>query len=209
MADTGAPHAIPYLLSADPPSIHGITSAMAAQISARLGFVGKSIVATSQTRTSSTYGTLTTPDSVANVVVPTDGIVQVRYVAQWSIAGTATANAAIFIDSTQVTAPQSNSLADPSIGVLDNASGDRWLSSYGQGLISDHAAGGTGLPASPATTGQIISTIGGTGLPASGGGGACEIYLAAGTYTVSVQFKTSASTLTVKNRKLWVRVLPF
>jgi hypothetical protein len=53
--------------------------------------------------------------------------------------------------------------------------------------------------------GVVVAPI---GQPAFGG--SCEIFAAAGTYTVSVQFKGIGSTsVSVSNRKLWVQVLPF
>lgn len=205
MANTGAPHSLPYPVAGDPPAGHTQMQALAEQAAARLGFVGKSIVATSQTYTSSSYGLLTTPDRVQNVVVPTDGIIQVRYSAQWSTAAAATCNAAIFIGSTQAAAPRRNATADPSAAMINNFGLDQWLSTYQWGLVSDNAGGGSSVPAAPVTTGQIISVND----RVAGGGGACDIFVDAGTYDVSVQFKTTASTLTVKNRRLWVRVLPF
>jgi hypothetical protein len=40
-------------------------------------------------------------------------------------------------------------------------------------------------------------------------GGPVKVFAAAGTYDISVQFKTSAGTLSVKNRKLWARAVAF
>lgn len=205
--DTGAPHEIPFLEATDPPSIHGITSDMAAQIAERLGFVGKSIVATSETRTSSSYGLLTTPDRVQNVVLPTDGHIEVAYHAQWSQSTAVAANAAIFIGATQLqlgnaSGGGTNPNQEAVTGTGTSNGIDHWLTTYELGLISDVSAGAA-HPAAPVTTGMVVGSGG------SGRGGIVRVFAAAGTYDVSVQFKTTSGTLTVKNRKLWVRAIPF
>lgn len=55
--DTGLPHEIPFLEPADPPSIHGITSAMAAQIAERLDAMvpSGSLLATARSTAPSGY----------------------------------------------------------------------------------------------------------------------------------------------------------
>jgi hypothetical protein len=60
MADTGAPHSIPYPVAADAPAGHTQMQALATQVAARIGFTGKSIIATVEARTNTAYGKLTT-----------------------------------------------------------------------------------------------------------------------------------------------------
>lgn len=201
MADTGAPHSLPYPIASDPPAGHTQMQALATQTAGRLGFVGSSIIATSQTRTSSSYGTLSTPDQVTGVVVPTNGIIQVRYWAIWERATAVTGNAAIFIDSTMLTVPRLTG-ASTATGEASNVGGlDQYLTTYWGGLISTGSGGDSGTVASLPATGSILGA-------GAAGGGACEIIgLPAGTYTVSVRFKTPSGTLTIENRNLWVRVL--
>lgn len=208
MADTGAPHNIPYPVATDTPAGHTQMQALATQTAVRLGFTGNTITATSETRTATTYGLLATPDRVQNVVVPTGGIIQVRYLAQWNQSTNVAANAAIFIGATQLTASTGIGATDPSVAVTGTGSTfgvDHWLASHANGLLSDTSTSGAS-PSAPSTTGQIIGTFSSSSVT---GGGACDIYVPAGTYDVSVQFKTTSGTLTVKNRKLWVRALVF
>src|SRR3954452_24168522 len=40
---------------------------------------GKSIIATTESRTNTAYGTLTTPDRVSSIVLPTDGLITIAY----------------------------------------------------------------------------------------------------------------------------------
>lgn len=206
MADTGAPHQIPYLTPADPPSLHGITNQMAFKLSDRLGHVGRSFVTTSQATGSTSYVLLGTPDRVQNVVVPTNAILQVRYLAMWNISGGGgvTANAAIFVGGTQIAATKNVGTTDRSVAVNATSSGDKWLSTWQHGLVGDSSAGGSADPPAPSSLGQVL----GVGLT-DGGGGACEIVGLGGTVDVEVRFKITSGTLTVKQRKLWVRVLPF
>lgn len=78
--DTGLPHEIPFLEAADPPSIHGITSAMAAKVAERLGPVSYAEVNTSQSTLSTSAVDLATAGPSVTVTVPANGLVAV-YVA--------------------------------------------------------------------------------------------------------------------------------
>lgn len=182
---------------------------------------GKSIIATSEARTNVAYGLLTTPDRVQGIVLPTDGLIAVAYQAQWQQSVAAAARAAIFIGSNQLKV-QKNDTSAPTTTAAMMASGtalDGALNSYGGGL-----AGGdpnTGYTA-PVTTGQAVGSMStGTYLASSEVGGiavtlalgaafgACYIFAAAGSYDISVMFKSSSGSVTVKNRSLWVWTLGF
>lgn len=180
---------------------------------------GKCIVATSQSRTNVAYGLLTTPDQVAGVVLPTDGLILVGYQATWQESVSGAAKAALFLGANQLVAAVADVAApstSPPEGTMNTGSAgstvarDTILTSHPGGLRSgdpDQA------PASPysgdVTTGQTLGfyTTGGT--VGDYFGGFCPIFAAAGTYTVSVQFKSTSGSVTVKNRKMWVRALPF
>jgi hypothetical protein len=100
------------------------------------------------------------------------------------------------------------------------------LSSCAYGLVS---GGGPNAYSGDLTTGQVVGVTTGTSYnlnveyngavqhpfgSATGlfppVGGPCDIFAAAGTYTVSIQFKVVGGTsITVKNRQLWVQALSF
>jgi hypothetical protein len=174
---------------------------------------GKSIIATQQTRENTVYGKLTTPDEVT-VVMPENGLIAVGFQATWESSVQSAGRAAIFIGTNQLkisVVGQPEAQAAPS----GTAGWNDLVSSCG-GLVSSRIAESTSSP--PATTGQVLgagvfgeenfrTTIGATGPPETAGkfaGGPCYIFAAAGTYTISVQFKTTSGSVIVKNRKLWV-----
>lgn len=165
---------------------------------------GKTIIATEESRTNTAFGTLTTPDQVSNVVLPTDGLIYIVYQAVWKQSASAAAQAAIFIGSNQLkvtstgaTSPQVQfTLVTP-----NETNSYKPVFSFPQGLYSE---GPTGAEYSgDVTTGQAV---GQDDLTTATGkrGGICTVFAAAGTYTVSVQFKASSGSVTAKNRKLWV-----
>jgi len=155
---------------------------------------GATNIATSQSTTSTTYTTLATPDQVTGVVLPTNGLLLVTYDATWqeSIAGAA--RAAIFIGANQL---RQASQTGPVVSEAQIGGANNNTKLYTTGVLTSFNAAAN-YPGD-ATTGQVI---GQGGLPAF-------IYAAAGTYTVSVQFKASSGTVTALNRKLWVQALSF
>lgn len=152
---------------------------------------GKSIIATSELRTNTAYGKLTTPDEVT-VVLPTDGVIKVLFQAEWATSDASVAHAAIFLNAVQANIAGNNAPAAQE-AVRAGTTVEIPLSSYASGLVS--GSGGTGYSAD-VTTGQIVGTANGAGM--------CSIFAAAGTYTVSIQFKVSSGSVTVQNRRLWV-----
>jgi hypothetical protein len=185
-------------------------------------------IATSESRTNIAYGTLTTPDQVTGIVLPSNGLIAVWYQAMWqcSVAVANTAQAAIFVGSNQLQV-QDSITNGPSAQSARLGSGaanvNQALFSLPIGLASNANASAT---AGDITTGQAVgfgATTGGgsagffTGNGANSGsiaassasGGPCWIFAAAGTYTISVQFKASSGSVTASNRKLWVQALSF
>lgn len=172
---------------------------------------GKSIIAAAESRSSTSYGTLTTPDQVSNVVLPTDGLLAIVYQATWQESVAGAARAAIFIGANQFKAAghsgspvvqEADTLAQP-------AATDRLLATHGGGLYSQTGAAYSEVATGQAigfATGNLVSVAGMT--PGANGqvpfGGLCLVDVPAGTYTVSIQFKASSGSVTVKNRKLWV-----
>lgn len=187
-----------------------------------VGLFGSSIIAASESTSSASYTTLTSPDQVSGVTLPSSGLIQVWYQAAWTEPAANVARAAIFLNSTQL---QVQSVGDagpvPSAAATAASlpSSTVPLATCSLGLVSMTASGAI---AADVTTGQALGVfsnsafvgaeIGGTvyHLATPGGyGGPCSIFAAAGTYTVSVKFKTSVAGLAVANRRLYVRVVPF
>jgi hypothetical protein len=189
---------------------------------------GKTNISATETRNNTAYGTLTTPDQVSGIVLPTDGLIAVLYQARWQESVIGASRAAIFIGSNQLQIQQS---------AAGRGAGTQAASSSGSGIANTDtplftAAGGLysltpgGAYSADVTTGQVAGyvTNAGTGvdnLAAEIGGGIitmtggrvasgpCYIYAAAGTYTISVQFKATSGTVTAKDRHLWVWTLGF
>ena len=186
---------------------------------------GVLITAGEETTTSATFTTLSTPDQIASVVLPSNGLIFVAFSALWKASATPTnSEAAIFIGSNQLTVRRVGVTAPVTQGAVieDSSTAAKYaeISSCPQGLVS-HYTDGTVTGA--ITTGQALAIatsegsstgasmkLGGTHLNVEPGGGPCAVQAAAGTYTISVQFKhTASATLSVKERKLWVWTMGF
>lgn len=173
---------------------------------------GKSIISTSESRSNTAYGTLTTPDQVSSIVLPTDGLIFVAFRAQWAESVSAAARAAIFLGATQV------QYIHPTAGptVQEAATGGSTAGRYGPLLSTQAGLNGTapdhvGANTWP-TTGTIVGVDEGTvGATTSRirQGSVTIIEAAAGTYNISVQFKASSGSVTVQDRKLWVWTMGF
>jgi hypothetical protein len=170
---------------------------------------GATIIATSEARTNTAYGTLTTPDQVAGIVLPTNGIICVLYKATWQESVSGAARAAIFIGATQLARPTlgSTSTVVQEADLGGTATNNSVLTSYPLGLAS--GANSAGSYTSDVTTGQAVGLAPDTTDTSTTWGGACHIFAAAGTYTISVQFKSSSGSVTAKDRKLYVWTLGF
>lgn len=159
---------------------------------------GKSIIATEETRTNAAYGTLTTPDRVQNIVLPTDGLIAVAYTALFKCSVSGAGRAAIFVGANQLKGMASNSAPTIQECSSANATNYDWLLTVGGGLSS--LISGTS-DASSITTGLAF------GWGASGG--PAWIFAAAGTYDISIQFKSATGTCSLKDRRLWVWTTSF
>lgn len=200
-------------------AIDGTKLSTTAAQSAAVNQVGQVVkgsvsIATSQSTSSAAFTTLTTPDQVQNVVLPSSGLIAVWYQATWqeSIASAATAD--IFLNSTQMTAYTGGSAPSTNPALIGHAASNAVLSTYWGGLASQQTtgAGGEGYTGN-VTTGQAVgggikALIVGTG-DWTLVGGPCYLFATAGTYTVSVRFATSSGTVTASNRTLWVQALSF
>jgi hypothetical protein len=175
-----------------------------------------------ESRTSTSYGTLTTPDQVDNIVLPADGLIVVAYDAIWKSSVAAAGRAAIFLNTTQlqVNGAGFDSPRTQAAALTSNSTANRYapLNSFSMGLVSGR---GLNTTHTNVTTGQAVGQYGGTSnlahelngtvldVTEDSIGGPCLIYAAAGTYDVSVRFKSSSGSVSVKDRKLWVWTVSF
>jgi hypothetical protein len=164
------------------------------------GLAGSSIIPASESRTNTAYGTLPTPDQVAGLVLPVDGLIEVSYQASWQGSVAFAGGAALFLGANEVLVAEAGGAPASSgttalIGGTANSNAPLFTTPTQPGLSSV----GPGSTAD-VTTGQFI---GGGG----GGGGPVRLFAAAGTYTVSVRFKSTSGSVTVSNRRLYARVI--
>jgi hypothetical protein len=149
----------------------------------------------SESRTNTAYGTLTTPDQVTSVVVPANGVLRVAYsaIVQQSVASAA--RIALFIGSNQL-----KSRVPTGAPTVQEAS---WSSTNDDEWAYTSANAGVWVPA----TGTGAATSVTTGMMKNDG--PLSISVAAGTYTISVQFKASSGSVTAKERMLQVHVIDY
>lgn len=161
---------------------------------------GKSIVATEQTTTSTTYTSLTTPDEVT-VTLPTDGLIVVTFQALWKDTVVSNGRAAIFLGANQI---KNQSATAPTVQEhTSNSTANTYVPLYSTGAGLTGFNGGT-AHGSDVTTGQLVGSLD------DKDAGPATIFAAAGTYAVGIKYRNvAAGTLSVKERKLWVWTLAF
>lgn len=155
---------------------------------------GVSAIATAEATVSTSYVKLTTPDQVANVVVVANGYLKITYEALWL--GAATSRAALFIGANQLKAYNA-ATALPVQEASHSSAVFYEVLTTNPSSTPPGLGGGSASPAGdaavPITTGQAFSAT------------PILVRVAAGTYTISVQFKgTAIAATTVKNRVLIV-----
>lgn len=171
----------------------GITRANLAAESKPVTWYESKIIATEQSRESTSFGTLTTADEITGVVVPAGGIVVVRYKANVKSSVSGAGRVALFIGANQL---KSNEIGG---GPLNQEAATT--------ATTFHAFTSSiwGITGSSIESGADVTT--GQSLAAGSNGGRCEIHgLPAATYAISVQYKATSGTITAKERKLWVTV---
>jgi hypothetical protein len=189
-------------------------------------------ISTSENTSSTTYTTLTTSDRVDNVHVGEDSILVVLYRAVWESSVAGAGRAAIFLNENQLqtatpvdTAPiAQETQTDTGAGGIAQVLGTR-----AQGM--DNYIQPTALAADPVdytddvATGQVAGGMGlewfyrdsangdgtGTTLVQSrmGGGGPCYIFTSAGTYSISIRYRATSGSVTVRDRRLWTWTIDF
>lgn len=166
---------------------------------------GKSIITTAELVTSTTYAFATTPDRVSAVVLPTDGLMFVIYRATWKESVDDAARAAIFLGTDQLTRSGPGLPDKVCSGLLNQGSSGTptQYSPLGTPIFGFDGAAVVGPPyGGDVTTGQLVSG-------SANGFDMAVIMAAAGTYDVSVKFKSTSGNVTVKDRKLWVWTMGF
>lgn len=154
------------------------------------------IIATEESRSNPAFGTLTTADEIKEVVVPENGLLLIGYEALWKGSVDKAKRAAIFLNSSQLR----NNLASSAPAIQEigfNKEGTTFtpLVTTWEGLFTENSnANGSFV-----TTGSVVGV--------NTAGGFTLIRAAAGTYNISVQYKSSSGSVTAKERKLWVAVL--
>jgi len=142
-----------------------------------------SVIATEQTRESASFGTLSTPDEITGVVVPTNGLVRVRIAVSMKSSTASAGKVALFFGATQA----------ETMSTLEGSTANTEFARF----TTTGNNGGTILnqntPSAFPTTGFGLTPL--------------DFFLAAGTYTVSLKFKATTGSVTAKERKLYVEVL--
>lgn len=157
-----------------------------------------------ETRTNVAYGLMpTVPDRIQNIVVPTGGKLRVDFAAIWNNSVAGAGRAAIFVGANQIkrmpAAGGAPTVQEASIG--GSSTSDSYLLTGAGGLITN-TGGGAGTAINAITTGLILAND-----AATPQGLACDIWVPAGTYDVSIQFKSTSGNVNVKERHLWVEVI--
>jgi hypothetical protein len=152
---------------------------------------GSFIRTNTDTRADTAYGTLTTPDVVADVVLPTAGLIHIAYLA--AVYASDEIDVAIFLDTTQVRQTDAPAPVVAETGLDPGAAWQPIFTSAGStsGWTFELGATYTG----DVTTGQILNPV--------------SVFADAGTYDVSIQYKVASGTVSVKNRRLLVWTTAF
>lgn len=151
-----------------------------------------SIIVTEQNTASAAYVELGTPDKIEGIVVPTGGKLIVNFAARMKSTVGEGGKVAIFIGANQLTNPGGSAGA---VVEVHNVGGE-WnkitTTAGGMGVF------GSGATGTDVATGMMI------------GPQSLEIYIPAGTYTVSVKAKNEGGGITyMRERKLYVEVHGF
>lgn len=159
------------------------------------------VIATEESRTNTAFGTLTTPDEITGVVMPENGLMMIGFMAIVKNSVSGAGNVALYLNSTELKGAAATA---PEIVQCQLRNGTEFttVSTTPIGLTGN--AGGTSF----VTTGQVIRA---RELSEAGSmnGGVLYAFAAAGTYAVSVRYKSTSGSVTAKERKLWVATLGY
>lgn len=146
-------------------------------------------IAKEETRENTAFGILPTADLVKEVKVGESGLLKIGYSARFKSSVSGAGAASIFLGANELKLYTT----EPKVQFATTVGTTfRHLSSFFGGLTTSTAGEAVGADV---TTGQLIS--------ASTSGGIAELWLAPGTYEVSVQYKASSGSVSAKERRLW------
>jgi hypothetical protein len=174
-----------------------------------------------KSRTNAAYGLLEAvegrTDKVEGIVLPTKGLICVAYSAWLASSVVDVGRAAIFLGATQLRTRHRGTVAIESAPTGPSEAGAfRSIQTVPFGLVATRGAVNTGsadvttgeaffIPSDQEEGGQLRYDHNGTIFTIQGShSGVCYIFANAGTYEVSVQFKSSSGSITAKERKLYV-----
>jgi hypothetical protein len=153
----------------------------------------------SGSRSNTAYGQLDNgPDQVSGIVLPANGLLKVLATGIWQSSVAGAGRAAIFVGSDQLKIAAPGSSGAPIVAEITTPGTpafDAFFHTSSSGLTP---ASGANAYTADVATGQVLGSSGDFGGPAYIFG------LAAGTYTVSIQYKASSGSVSAKSRKLWV-----
>jgi hypothetical protein len=163
---------------------------IASQVKPLITYPAK-VIATEETKTSTSFVTMTTPDEVSGVVVPENGVLSITYSAYVKSSSSGEGVVCLFIGS--------NRIPTYHVSILESFAEIKTVETVFSRITTTPAAT-IGMEAlnwtSASTTGRML-------LPIQVG------ELAAGTYTVSARYKAAAGSVTAKERILRVSVTSF
>lgn len=155
------------------------------------------VITTTTFKKMSENGAGGTADEIPGIVMAENGLLLIGFSGAVKSSSSSEGRVGLFLGANQTKVQNtSGSLSNVEVTTFNTAF-HRVVSSPSLGLSSAEGATFT----SDETTGQVL------GYSTAGAGGLVAIFVAAGTYTVSVKFKAAAGSVTAKERKLWV-VLP-
>lgn len=171
----------------------GITAAKLASNAKPVTWYTPKIIATEESRENTAFGTLTTKDEIAEVVLPTNGLIVIGYSCNMKCSVAGAGKAAIFIGANQLKTAEESGTAPVVQETSPSTTNFTHVVTAAPGLTK-----GSGTWSGDVTTGQTLNA----GII----GGPCYVFAAAGTYAISVQYKATSGSITAKERKLWVEV---
>lgn len=149
-------------------------------------------IATEESRSSTSFGTMATADEIKDIVLPENGLILVAYSAMAKSSVAEAGRAALYLGSNAV-----SNYGQITESVVTSGSSARLVT-----------CGQPGVGSTPPVPGNF-DTSGGTSTFGTSGVALPPLMLfaAAGTYNLSVQFRATSGSVTAKERKLWAAVL--
>lgn len=160
---------------------------IAAQIKPVTWYTPK-VIATSQSTSSTSFVALATPDEIAGIVVPANGVIRVGYVARWSSTVGAAGRAVLCLNGSAIKSVVNTSGSFYEVASVSNETRALFTSPVTAGPLN------TGSVEPPSSTSGLVTPT--VDIPIE----------TAGTYTVSVLFRATSGAVSADLRRLWVEV---